>query len=661
MAADDADEKKPEVDPWADIMAEDLGGLSENLGAENLGNGDGLGEGDDASAFDFLDGDDDAAASDAAASDVAAADFPAAEFPASGPPGDELPIGEPAAGALAAGELPVGELSADLTDELAQELFAEADEEADLAAGAPPLSVFAPEESAVSEPSPSTIEIGTGLSGIRLDEAEAAEEEAFAQAAGDESDFFASAGLDEAEEAAEDAEATGEDLFTAAAPAVGAAVTAPAAARVTTAKAAAKKKGGIGQMIGVVLGGLMSIPIVLGILIGLMWAGWPDTLGLRKSMPAALSFLLPPKQPSGLAKLPTMTPDAGTPDTGLDAGGSALDDLAVTDAVDTTDGAGSDALGGDALGGDALGGDALGGDALGGDALGGDRPAPVEAFAAAGTLPGIDALPGDEPLPAASDDPFGSPPAAPSSGEEDDATPDGSIPASEALAALGTRPVPLDDFDAAVLGGEPATVRPEPAAVEEPEPLDMASLEAAVLAADEASAAVAAIDDLEDRGSRRRLIEWYRSLAHVAAELALLERVAADSARPLAKAPDPVVDLHATIAADGRLVDQLGRLAPMWLAFDKRDSDGVMLVGEFSSTRPAGPWWRSRVIHSDGEGTPRDLTVITRSEPAAVAGEPVFVTGVIIGDDVVWGTDCRAARPSDSPRPEPDDIFGLPE
>jgi len=637
MAADDADEKKPVVDPWADIvsedlgdlseglggLSEDLGGLSENLGAENLGGGDGLGEGDDASAFDFLDGDD-----EAAPADLAAAEFPIAE----------MPTADLSAGDLAADDLAADDLAADLTEELAQELFAEADEEADLAADAPPLSVFAPEESAVSRPSPSTIEIGTGLSGIRLDEAEAAEEEAFAQAAaaaepdqatesndsfdfggvssnaGDESDFFASAGLEETGEAADNTEATGEELFAAAAPAVTAAVTAPAAGRVTTAKAAPKKKGGIGQMIGVVLGGLMSIPIVLGILVGLMWLGWPDTLGLRKSMPAALSFLLPPKQPSGLARLPAVAPDAAP-----DAGGSALDDLAVTDAADATDGAG-------------------------GDALGGDRPAPVDAFAAAGTLPGIDALPDDEPpAPAASDDP------------ED------SSPASEALAALGTRPAPLDDFDAAVLGGEPATARSEPAVVVEPEPLDMASLEAAVLAADEASAAVTALDDFEDRGSRRRLIEWYRSLAHVASELALLERVAADSARPLAGAPDPVVDLHATIAADGRLVDQLGRLAPMWLAFDKRDSDGVMLVGEFSSTRPAGPWWRSLVVHPDGEGTPRELTVITRSEPAAVAGEPVFITGVIIGDDVVWGTDCRAARPSDSARPEPDDIFGLPE
>jgi hypothetical protein len=627
MAADDADEKKPEVDPWADILSESLDV------SENLGSGAGLGEVDDASAFDFLDGDDDLVASDPAADALPAADLTAAEFAAA-----DLAAAEFAADDLSAADLAADDLSA---DDLSAESFA-----TESAADAPPLSVFAPEESAVGEPSPSTIEIGTGLSGIRLDEAEAAAEEAFAQAAAadehdeatepthdfdfgsepandaDETGFFAGVAEDESAAAADDTEAEGQDLFVAAAPAVAAAGTSPAVAgRVTPAKGAPKKKGGIGQMIGVVLGGLMSIPIVLGILIGLMWAGWPDTLGLRKSMPAALSFLLPPKQPSGLAKLTAVAPDAVA-----DAGGSALDaalgGLAAADPANTdTDTAAPE----------------------GDDALGGDRPAPVDAFAAVGTLPGIDPLPADEPLvPAASDDP-------PSSD-----------PDNTALAALGTRPAPLDDFDAAVLGGEPATARPEPASVE-PEPLDMASLEAAVLAADEASAAVAALDDFADRGSRRQLIEWYRSLARVAAELAILERVAADSARPLTDVPDGVVDLHAKIVADGRLVEQLGRLAPMWLAFDKRDSDGVMLAGELSSTRPAGPWWRSQLIHPGADGTPRELTVITRAEPGAVAGEPVFVTGVIIGDDVVWGADCRAARASDSARPAADDIFGLPE
>jgi hypothetical protein len=154
MAADDADEKKPEVDPWADILSESLDD------SENLASGDGLGEVDDASAFDFLDGDEDLAAGDLAADALPAADLTAAEF---------------AADDLAADDLAAAELAG---DDLSVERFA-----TESAADAPPLSVFAPEESAVGEPSPSTIEIGTGLSGIRLDEAEAAEEEAFAQAA----------------------------------------------------------------------------------------------------------------------------------------------------------------------------------------------------------------------------------------------------------------------------------------------------------------------------------------------------------------------------------------------------------------------------------------------------------------------------------------------
>jgi hypothetical protein len=765
MAADESDEKSPEPDPWADIMADNLGG-------------DSGGDSDDASAFGFLDADNESAVApsedefapaesapdanpfafsteDVAPPELAAEDFFTAEnvtaenamseaFAGDDLAGDDLAggnagdlvadlFGEPFPtlddpGASTMNESPVAEeptavapvdhdsfdadtadsFDADtaLSEELADELIADATRDVD----APALSVFAPEESAGHEPSPSTIEIGTGLSGLRLDEAEAAAEDAFAAAdhaeeAASEADFFGvtaesddahagessdadpwsgigamsteepddSTAADEqsgpgtfdfgggsadgiAEElaaedlAAEDLSSAGDFSADAASgddfSVVGATTAAGAAVAVvgTTAgrtdkpvapagRAGRTKKGGIGQILGVVLGGLMAIPIVLGIVIGLMWLGWPDTLGLRKSLPSTLAFLLPPKPPSGLAKLPVVALDGGAAE-----GGSSLDDVAASAAG--------------LMPGESTGNDSP---TTEGDA----KPVPTDAFAAAGTLPMPDSPPGLDPalvpdptMPEGATAPLLAEPA----------------PDAHSLAAAGTRPAlpGIDDFDAAVLG------EPRPA----PEPLDTSALDAAVTAANEAFGAVAGIDDLNDRVGGRQLIDWYRSLARVAEECVRLERVAADSARPLDGAPEQVVDLHARIAADGQLAEQLARLGPMWLAFERRESEGIMLVAEFDGARLVGPWWLSTVFHAGDDGGRHELTVVSRTEPAFPAGEPVFVTGVIFGDDVIWASDCRSARDprpttdeaSDRPaggvedgRPAADDIFSLPE
>jgi len=114
----------------------------------------------------------------------------------------------------------------------------------------------------------------------------------------------------------------------------------------------------------------------------------------------------------------------------------------------------------------------------------------------------------------------------------------------------------------------------------------------------------------------------------------------------------------------------------MWLAFERRDSEGVMLVAEFDRARPVGPWWLSTVVHAGEDGERRELSVVSRSEPTVAAGDPVFITGVIFGDDVVWASDCRSAlqprpisdeaaadpvdRPVEEGRPAADDIFSVP-
>lgn len=174
----------------------------------------------------------------------------------------------------------------------------------------------------------SSIEIGTGRSGIvASDEADAwgdvgpaddqqpaddggsgdtfrfdepAPGEAAAETAEEEVAFPAEAVEEEAAFPGIDA-----DLEDAAVSVAGvAAAAAPARKSGKTAKPAKAKKGGLGQMIGVVLGGAMAIPIVFGILVGLMWAGVNVPVGrsIGRALPESVAFLVPEKFRPGFKK-----------------------------------------------------------------------------------------------------------------------------------------------------------------------------------------------------------------------------------------------------------------------------------------------------------------------------------------------------------------------
>ncbi|MCX7430425.1 MAG: hypothetical protein NTY17_05400 [Planctomycetia bacterium] len=87
--------------------------------------------------------------------------------------------------------------------------------------------------------------------------------------------------------------------------------------------AAAKKKGsGFGQMVGVVLGGLMALPITYAILI---WGFQKDPFKLGKQVPSQLAFLLPEKLQPGYQR-----PRKAGAGPNLDAAPS-LDDLPSAD------------------------------------------------------------------------------------------------------------------------------------------------------------------------------------------------------------------------------------------------------------------------------------------------------------------------------------------
>jgi cytoskeletal protein RodZ len=76
------------------------------------------------------------------------------------------------------------------------------------------------------------------------------------------------------------------------------------------------KQGGIGQMIGVVLGGLMALPITYAILV---WGFQKDPFKLTKMVPPDVAFLLPQKFQPGFKRQATSLP--------MPTAGSSLDDL----------------------------------------------------------------------------------------------------------------------------------------------------------------------------------------------------------------------------------------------------------------------------------------------------------------------------------------------
>lgn len=432
-----------------------------------------------------------------------------------------------------------------------------------------------------------------------------------------------------------------EDAFAVTAP-VGAGVAATVATgEKSPRRAAAKpKKGGAGQMLGIILGGALSLPIVGLILIGITWLGGPDSLGMRRWLPGA-SFLMPARKAAG-----------GGPS-------KSLDDL-------STGGASSPA---------AAGRGAPPVDAFAVATGTGDADAPADPVAAS---PEPATVADGEPAPLAPQEP--TPPAVPA----DDLT----APADALAAAtdppmradpIGAIAVPEVDVAVAVAAPDllaaipqvppldaeamrpiaPPAVEPEPAppAPPEPEPLDVGPLDTAVDAALDASGRLNDVD-AGDRERARGLVDWYRALAGVGEELAALEAVAVARGRPLSEAAPRLAPLMTDLAPDGPLGADLKRLARNWLSFSRRDRDGVVLPATFDSTRRVGPYWCSKVRIEEADGTMRDVAIISRQEPLADEGSRCLVLGVLFDGGVVWAADVRGEDgapllESDATRDEP--------
>lgn len=360
---------------------------------------------------------------------------------------------------------------------------------------------------------------------------------------------------------------------------VGPVAVATAAAAARSAAKPKKKGGGIGQVIGIVLGGALAFPLVFGILIGLMWAGVNVPVGrsIGRALPESMAFLVPEKYRPGYRK-----PAANL------AQAARLDDLPAMAEGDTSVPAAS-----------------------------GDSP--LDALAASSPMPEPDASPGsDEP----SVDVTDSAPVVPA---DDEGLVD-----------------PLDVAAAPAVASPMPSPPPPPTAPPEPEPLDLSGLEAAITEARTALDAVGQVADPTDPARKTLLVEWYKALANVAEQYVLLEHVAADSGRPLQEAPAVFVELHDDLVARQRELDNdLVRLSRNWLAFADRDIDGVVLSVTFDSARKVGPYWSSKVSLALPKGASRDLSIISRAEPAAVKGDRVLVTGVVFDGDAIWAADVR--------------------
>jgi hypothetical protein len=572
--ADDDQKNDSAPDPWADILGGDSADSQPDLG------------------FSFDD-----------AADLAPAVDPPSDAGELVPPGPEADAAEPST-PIAAVPAEAAAPDAALDDDLVGAWL----DEVDPAAAGPVGDAIAEDAAAGS----STVQIGTGSSGIvaaeELDVWGAdtsavdapptdAPSEAFAFTASAEPD----AGASDAEESFPFADATAEessaftpgelvdDTLADAAVLAGAAAGAGAVAAAPrkAAKSGKSKTGGVGQIIGLVLGGLTAFPIVFGILVGLMWAGVNVPVGrsIGRALPESVAFIVPEKFRPGFKKAAAMAalPKAGSLDD-LGTGGGSADEPPMND---------TSSSGGDALD------------------LAVDEPQPT---------------PEGEPV---VDDAAVVPPA-------DGETFEDPL-AATAVPAVKPEPSPLDTARAKAEFERAAEEAAAAAAAADRKPLDAAVEEALT-----ALAAVEEVADVEDPARKVLLVDLYKTLAKLGAEFVMLEHVSADAGRPLAEAPQSIVDIHGRL---GRHRDDLVRLGRNWLDYAKRPSDGVVLPVTFQASRRVGPYWSSRVTLALPKGATREITVLSRAEPAAVQGDAVVLTGMLFDGDVIWAADVRPLAP----------------
>ncbi len=375
-----------------------------------------------------------------------------------------------------------------------------------------------------------------------------------------------------------------------------------------------KKSGQVGQMIGVIAGGVLAIPIVLAILI---WGFGRDPFQLTPLVPESLAFLLPAS---------------------LQPGGGSAGELSLAAALADAEVVTEEAAAGPAATEPAT-----------------EEPATEE--------PATEELATEELATALAMEELASEELASEADLLEPEPTDLVVLEPAEPAALGNDPLTAM-IDAAE--EEPVAIVPPALALEpEPEPLDLTGLEeriAGVLAALDAVAAVPEDPaNPDDKVRRRRLAACYRALTGYAEELAALEELAVASARPFGPAAEQAALVRRSLADHPDVISLLPLLSRDWFNYSKRSGDGVVTAGTLVDTRPLGPSWRSRLACTlPGLASAIEIIVLSRTEPAVVPGELAVVAGLAVDETVVWAADIAAAPAAAAAEPAAVDIFGSP-
>jgi len=346
-----------------------------------------------------------------------------------------------------------------------------------------------------------------------------------------------------------------------------------------------KPQGMIGQLVGVVLGGVLAIPVTLAIL---LWGFGRDPMGVAKSIPPGMRFLLPASLRGSAEPRPR----------GPVSAGPTLDSLA---SLATPPREGADGP--------------IAGDGPGGRSGGSASPSPA-APATASAEPPTDIAVAEPPAPAIT--------------PEETLEAIAASPVAAATVAMEDVPIGID------LPTLPSAATPAAAAPSQP---DLSALEVALERALVATENVSRIDPAGDPQLREQaLVAWYRELVDVAGALAAADRAAGSTVAGASAAALRYGALADRLASErGGDLAELGR---MWLTASRRPADGAVLIGILEETRGAGPWWWGR-ISIRGE-VPHRVAFFANGDPGVSVGEGVMVTGVIGDPSTMWASDVRA-------------------
>ena len=204
----------------------------------------------------------------------------------------------------------------------------------------------------------------------------------------------------------------------------------------------------------------------------------------------------------------------------------------------------------------------------------------------------------------------------------------------------------------------PEIVSPQAISPPEPPALDYSSLEDAVESALLSMAQARETLDGDEADHRRALVFWYKDLARVGEEFAILEAQASDSGRIVDDIPDSITTLYESLGSADVLDAPLKRLCRNWVDYSKRPDEGVLLIGMLDNSREVGPFWNSILSLEMFDGSMREVLVISRRKPRAAIGERVAVAGIVFSQNSVWAADCgplHVSAGSVPPSPEADE------